>query len=199
MADVPQASKKRRYASAIITLVVGQDEESVSFHVHEDLLREHSHFFDAALKNQWKEAQERKIALPEDKPDIVDMYVQWLYGGKIEAAVPETWHRAFPNAIMEAWTSSIDQPNANGSRYLTSVRTLSEIYQNTTSGSPVRQFLVHIWATYRRDHWMRSDDDVERLLECPEFLLDLARATVPKPANPYQSLHEMRKKWLYDV
>lgn len=205
--------------------------------MHEDLLRQHSvrnydpkdcnradqikEFFKVALNGQWKEAQERKITLPEDEPDVVDMYVQWLYGATIEAAVPEAWRetgrvksifwaevyifsekiqdRAFANATMEAWTASIDQPFADGIRRFPAASAVSKIYQHTTSGSPVRHFLVHIWVTDRRSHWMTDGYDADLLLGCPEFLLDLARATSPERGRPHQSLYDMRERWLYDV
>ncbi|CAK1360416.1 hypothetical protein CB0940_06468 [Cercospora beticola] len=221
MANEQQVSKKRRYASAIIAVVAGQDERSATFHVHEDLLREHSHFFDAALNHQWKEAQERKITLPEDNPDVVDVYVQWLYGDTVKDALTKTlggprrfrsavWavaylfgdkiqDRPFSNAVMEAWTLSIDEPLDDGLRRYVSAGCVRKVYKHTTSGSLVRQFLVHIWAHYRILRWMKEGVDEDHLLDCPEFLLDLARATVTKTDESHQSLFEMREKWLYDV
>ena len=178
-------------------------------------------FFDAALNNNWKEAQERKIKLPEDEPDVVDVYVQWLYGSTIEAAVPEDWREegrveskcwarvyifsekirdhAFANAIMEAWTISIDQPDVNGSRKFVSTTAISKIYQHTSSGSLVRQFLVHVWATYHNSGWLTKNDAEERLLECPEFLLDIVRANAPKRSRAHESLYGMREDWLYET
>ncbi|KAM3421531.1 hypothetical protein BST61_g1920 [Cercospora zeina] len=219
---VVSASKKRRFTSAIITVAVGQGELPVEFHVHEDLLREHSGFFEAALNGQWKEAQERKIKLPEDNPDVVDVYVQWLYGGKIEAAVPEAarhsgWMRSvfwaylyvfsdkiqdlsFANAVMEAWTMYIDEPRAGSKRIYSSLDCVEVIYEHTASGSPARQFLVHVWTTCGRSGWFDVDGCEAGLLQYPEFLLDLARAYTPKSrTGGHQSLYETREKWLHRV
>jgi len=47
-----------------MTLAVG--EEASSLVVHERLLCEHSAFFRLAVKEEWREGQERRIPLPDD-------------------------------------------------------------------------------------------------------------------------------------
>ncbi|PPJ59893.1 hypothetical protein CBER1_08329 [Cercospora berteroae] len=216
-----QALTLPRYTCAIITVAVGTNESPDEFRVHEDLLREHSDFFEAALNNQWKEAQERKITLPEDEPDVVDTYVQWLYGSTIEAAAPSAMQiegritnriwaklyvfgdkiqdRVFANAVMEAWTAALDSPPPGAIRTFPDIRCILTIYQHTTPGNPARKFLVHVWAAYRKLRWMEEGRHKNSLLECPEFLLDLARATAPKVDEPYRDLYPMHGQWLYEI
>jgi hypothetical protein len=51
--------------------------------VHETLLCEASGFFASASKKEWKEGQKDRIPLPDDNTSVVDLYVQWLYTGRI--------------------------------------------------------------------------------------------------------------------
>lgn len=65
------------YGSKILTLRVGKD-PSQDFPMHENLLRAHSEFVRLALKNDWKESQERVIPLPEGKIEGYNLYVRHL-------------------------------------------------------------------------------------------------------------------------
>lgn len=51
--------------------------------VHERLICEHSHFFNCAVKDEWKEGEDRRIPLHDDRPEVVALYVQWVYRDKI--------------------------------------------------------------------------------------------------------------------
>jgi hypothetical protein len=62
----------------MITLLVGTDEHELL--VHEDYLARHSALFKAALKKEWAEGQTRTIKLPEETPDLVAFYLDFLYG-----------------------------------------------------------------------------------------------------------------------
>jgi hypothetical protein len=55
----------------------------VEYKVHETLPCEASEFFSSASKEEWKEGQEHQIPLPDDTPSVVDLYVQWVYTGRI--------------------------------------------------------------------------------------------------------------------
>lgn len=43
----------------------------------------HSGFFEAALKNDWKEGQERLVTLPEDSSESFEIFYHFLYTGRI--------------------------------------------------------------------------------------------------------------------
>lgn len=64
-----------------MTLLVGEEEDQ--YVVHEDLLCSRSPFFAAAVKKAWNEGQERRVPLPDDNNDVIKLYAQWLYGGRI--------------------------------------------------------------------------------------------------------------------
>ncbi|KAI5361020.1 putative SKP1/BTB/POZ domain superfamily protein [Septoria linicola] len=71
--STPPSAKRRRIEGDIITIKVGTGK-----------VEARGGFFEAALKQQWREGQTREIELPEDEPDIVAAYIEWLYSGKIE-------------------------------------------------------------------------------------------------------------------
>jgi len=54
-------------------------EPGTPFFVHAPLLRASAPFFSAALDSHFKEGKEQRILLPEDEPETVQSFVQWLY------------------------------------------------------------------------------------------------------------------------
>ena len=72
--DLPDLSKE-------VTIIVNEEQPDLeaSFHVPESLLTEKSEFFQAACRNEWKEATSRVIKLPEVEPDIFSLYLFWVY------------------------------------------------------------------------------------------------------------------------
>lgn len=57
--------------------------KSKTFTVHTSFAIKSSSFFRAALKNDWKEAREKRIDLPGTKVVDFQIYLQWLYTGRI--------------------------------------------------------------------------------------------------------------------
>ena len=76
-----KTNTRASFEGAITTLAVG--EEGVEYKVHEGLLSGRSEFFASAAKKGWKEGQEHRVPLPDDTPSVVDLYVQWIYTGRI--------------------------------------------------------------------------------------------------------------------
>jgi hypothetical protein len=64
-----------------VAIVIGPQEEM--FYVHEAILRKSSPFFDKAIGGGWKESAERIVRLPSEPPEIMRIYVYWLYYGGI--------------------------------------------------------------------------------------------------------------------
>ncbi|KAF2396164.1 hypothetical protein EJ06DRAFT_483889 [Trichodelitschia bisporula] len=64
--------------SAIITIVVGLDQRV--FAAHEDVLS-HSPFFAAACRDQFFESNARRIALPDEDPEVFSCVLEYLYKG----------------------------------------------------------------------------------------------------------------------
>lgn len=51
--------------------------------VHEAIVRAESPFFEAALSKEWQESKERIVRLPKQYPEAFDVYIGWVYSGKI--------------------------------------------------------------------------------------------------------------------
>lgn len=85
--SVSTGIKRKRSDSTIspwhdtIVLVVGPANKEFTVHAH--FLRRVP-FFRACLDNPMKEAIERVIELPEDKPKVVQEMIHWLYYGTLE-------------------------------------------------------------------------------------------------------------------
>lgn len=65
--------------SSIITLTVG--EQGIDFYTNEDVLCRLP-FFHAALHNGFKETMEKKIAMPDDEPEIIAALIEFLASGR---------------------------------------------------------------------------------------------------------------------
>ncbi|KAF2500821.1 hypothetical protein BU16DRAFT_523571 [Lophium mytilinum] len=65
--------------SPTVEVRVGRDPHTRRWYLPEDLLCQTSAFFRAACKGAFKEAQERLISLPEDEPEIFELFIQWLF------------------------------------------------------------------------------------------------------------------------
>jgi len=64
--------------SAIITIVVGKDQRL--FAAHEDVLC-HSPYFAMACRDQFFETNSRRIALPDEDPEVFSCILEYLYKG----------------------------------------------------------------------------------------------------------------------
>lgn len=76
---------RSRFDSKPVTLVVGQEGKTTELVAHEIQLC-NSRFFETALKKEWLEGQTRKIHLPDDDPETINRYLNFLYTGKIAGA-----------------------------------------------------------------------------------------------------------------
>jgi len=54
--------------------------------VHESFLTSRSEFFRRALNGNWQEAETRVIKLPDDDPEIVALYINFVYTGQLSTA-----------------------------------------------------------------------------------------------------------------
>ncbi|KAK4547893.1 hypothetical protein LTR36_010612 [Oleoguttula mirabilis] len=79
-------SEAPNLATEQLTIIVGTGADSKSFYVHEDLLQAHSDFFAAALHKGWKEAEDRIVRLPTERPVHFGLFAHFVYFGKIYSA-----------------------------------------------------------------------------------------------------------------
>ncbi|KAF4963623.1 hypothetical protein FSARC_8408 [Fusarium sarcochroum] len=74
------------------------------FKAHRAIVCTQSSFFDKALSNNLKEATDRVIELPEDDPDILERFLEFLYTGTYSDGVKSTWGRPSDVAMMDPET-----------------------------------------------------------------------------------------------
>ncbi|KAF2767998.1 hypothetical protein EJ03DRAFT_375711 [Teratosphaeria nubilosa] len=77
----------RDYADNIIKVNVG--EPKTAFPVHEKILRQHSEYSEAALKDEWQEGQQKEISLPDQADGHFSRFLEWLYTRRIACKLPD--------------------------------------------------------------------------------------------------------------
>ncbi|GIZ37635.1 hypothetical protein CKM354_000107800 [Cercospora kikuchii] len=201
MTDQVRVAKRRRTMNNVFTVTVGTGDDAEVFLVHDFLLKQSSKFFQTALKEEWREGQDKKINLPDDEPDIFGAYVEYLFSGKIatateKAAVDLTRDDAgleytcqaklyvlgekllddkFCDCALRAMVELSRLERANGVHYLPGILAVQTIYEGTTDASPIRRFLVDLYLTRVSKKWL-SDASTN----CPEaFLIDLLQENWP--------------------
>ncbi|KAK6442997.1 hypothetical protein LTR95_000710 [Oleoguttula sp. CCFEE 5521] len=96
-AKIPLRSAFRTF-SGCATVLVGSDaaptttptgpKGAVSYLVHKELLCSASPFFAAALNSTFAEGLDQTVRLPEEKPEIFEWFLQWLYTGSMTTPGP---------------------------------------------------------------------------------------------------------------
>ena len=191
-----------------MTLVVG--ETKTIFHVHEAELFEVSPVFKAAFGSVFKESSERKMILPEDDAELLNLMVEWLYSRRYD---------------LPLRTGDTIQ---NGARYMESIRlyvladkygvtslknyivkvifdtlkdgqvtrpnldTVAYAYQNTPQNSGIRKLLADLYACNINFDWYGREENKLELQKYPEFatdmLLSFAQHTSQKDMkNPFEN------------
>ncbi|TGO64320.1 hypothetical protein BOTNAR_0089g00090 [Botryotinia narcissicola] len=79
----------------LVQIIVGP--ELKEFFVHKALIRSTCDFFDKAFNGRFKEGIENKMHLPEDNPEIFEIFVNWMYSGHLKRGLRE------PMPIIEIW------------------------------------------------------------------------------------------------
>ncbi|KAK0515911.1 hypothetical protein JMJ35_001945 [Cladonia borealis] len=194
--DNPDPTKFQN--NPIVTLNVGLDKHT--FHVHQALLFEYSPVFKAAFSGKCRESSERCMALPEDDPETVERFMQWLYFksiGLTKGVSPETWDEcslqlARLNTLADKFdvgllkNSIIDElfALAKIAAWLPETPVIAYIYENTTETSSLRKLIVE-WHVWQIDYdWYTHSDTRADLKTMPAFVADLAIAMSRRVQDP---------------
>ncbi|KAI1456340.1 hypothetical protein F4805DRAFT_228363 [Annulohypoxylon moriforme] len=81
---------KKTLTSPIVTLTVGR--EARLFAAHEEVLSQ-SPFFERACRDQYLEAQSKRISLPDEEPEIFSAVLEYLYKGDYYPRLMHNKHR----------------------------------------------------------------------------------------------------------
>lgn len=100
------SSASPNLTSAIITLVVGQDQRL--FAAHQDVLS-HSPMLAAACQDMFFEANARRINLPDEEPEIFSCILEYLYKG-------DYYPRLLQDKRRNTWTleGAVESPKIDG-------------------------------------------------------------------------------------
>lgn len=182
-------------------------ERKDEYYVHESLLCKDSPFFTSASKKEWREGQERRIALPDDYSLVIDLYLQWVYSGKIFSRKSPSEEQGevekvmefslligsflfgekvqngdFKDAVIDALIHSVSKPDNKGNRRYPTEGTVDRAYQGTPEGSPLRRLLLDMHIIHGHGKWVEGQTNVEFLAALAGRLLD--NKGMPEPQDP---------------
>lgn len=161
--------------------------------VHKAYFTQSSAFFKAAMKREWPEGQSFVVKLPEELPELIQHYVEHLYGGK-----PPSYNQAhgsewsdgshqyellahlyalaerfldgeYRNAIREFLRLTTLEYGPQKIRFFPGTQSINTIYQGTTTNSPARRMMLDFAVAHSTDTWFN-----ERMNAA--YLLDFSRA-----------------------
>lgn len=170
--------------ASTVTLHVGPEDQAKDFVVHRNLIERRSKAMCESMSGEWKDQSSCVISLPEDEPDIVALYQQWLYTGCIITTDPSSPNAsqeyrnlvkcyilgdkfldgAFKDCTIDSIVSLLVQTHL----FDPTLSTL--VYDSTTPNSPLRKLWQAIYIFCGSASWL-SDTNAPH----PQFSLDLSR------------------------
>lgn len=176
-----------------VTLRVGK--ENVLFQVHLRVLCDASPVFNAAFHGEFSEASSRSMSLPEDDPEAFERLVQWLYtksydilpsvgeyGGddkmifmrlaKLYVAADKYGIVRLKNDVVDRWYKF----RADHTQLPHVYQAVDYVYENTTSGSKLREIVVASYVWEINYEWYKLNSIRKWLGKRPEFTTDVAIA-----------------------
>ena len=166
----------------MVDIFVGTERKK--FHLHRDLLCDRSDYFKACFSGNFKEAQQKKLSLPEDNAESFGLLVKWLYGAPLKKMssnddLPEYCALIIlANKLLlehlhnEAMDSMLRFHRMNPASI--DVESLHNIYQNTSDQERVRKYLVSLaaWTTASKKIFFLSADYQRLIREVGDFAVD---------------------------
>ena len=178
----------------VITIYVGSKRKE--YQVHKGLLASCEYWRKYLDSNLTEDSQ--TIHLPQQRQDIWDLFVNWLYRGSLKDVCVENeeiaenqlgqyillyiqaerWAiPALQNKIMDSWTTSVwDWSSCN-------VNVIHDIYKRTTRDSPLRSYVVDSFLSWDADcengsraahlKSQLNNGNGEFVIECYEALMQL--------------------------
>jgi hypothetical protein len=206
------SSPAKFHPDSLVTLLVGPEEEKMV--VYETYLTRDSAFFKAALKKQWTEGQTRIIKLPEESLELMQHYIEHLYGAKLPThdlsagiictlkgkhyemladlyiLAERMLDAKSQNAIIREFFRLVRLmfgPPETKYRYYPVGEAVNIIYGGTTPASTARRMLIDWSTSYGLKAWLNGATN-------PEYLLDLSKALfekllAQKSVNDFRLVH----------
>ena len=176
-----------RLGAKVVTFEIGKDTPQ-HFVVHENLIAPRSEFVRLALNNDWKEARNRTIPLPEDYPEAFELYQEFIYTNRIPSNSfgDSTKDASEYNLLVQAYIlgerfmdaqfkdaiiDCIIQKLRISSYFDTRLTNL--VYDNTPTTSCLRRLWQDIYVWSGNPSWL--DEKMVGDFIHAEFALDLSR------------------------
>ena len=167
-----------------------------------------------------QEGQERKINLPDDDFDVIAAYIKWASSGNIEPVptappTPVTGDEVLAanlllaklyifghkitydqlcNDTISAWTVFLQRKREDGRPVaVPGGLALQVIYKGTPIGSPLRRFVVHLYAKGKKSWFILGQHD--RSPPPPEFLIELVHELLPELGPSRGDLTGLANTW----
>ena len=142
-----------RSFSGVATVCVGEagnkQRPETKYLVHKELLTSASPFFAAALNGTFAEGLDQEVRLPEEKPEIFEWFLQWLYTGTLKTPVQRMHYLTsgmthLPGMGLPAGMQNHNHSHAHHELVETDVRTDGEL--RNSQGSPKYFLLLDLYA-----------------------------------------------------
>jgi hypothetical protein len=144
-------------------VIVGEEKKRCIIHT---FAVKTSGYFKTALNGNWRESKDREFTLPEFKPEIFEIYAQWLYTGRVllsgTASSEDLNYKAtlsltrlvklyilglflldttFQNAVTDKLLETVEETSA-----IPGVSASAKTWPKLPDASPLRRMLVRFWA-----------------------------------------------------
>lgn len=133
--------------SDFATILVGEPNSKTrpeaKYLIHKDLIASASPFFAAALNGTFAEGMDQTVRLPEEKPEIFEWFLQWLYTGTLKTPVPNCGHLSIADTGLTA-TDPLSRRRLHHGLTDYDVRTDGDL--RNSSGSPKYFLLIDLYA-----------------------------------------------------
>ena len=140
---------------------MGPDESETSFAIHQKLACAASGFFEAALRNGWKESQDKVVRLLNHDAKHFQLFFLWLYSGNVFSLetkgdantgpddsewdlLANSWAlatylqaRRFGNTVSDATNDKISTATDGAHQTMHKI-----VYPGSSTGAPIRKLLV---------------------------------------------------------
>jgi hypothetical protein len=188
-----------------VTIIINEEqpELTATYHVPEELLVEKSQFFQAACRNEWKEAKSRVVKLPDVDPASFNCYLLWVYRDRlpvrnewdldcdgweddalaVQSNLVKLWILAdrladsrLRNAIMDEMVTATDKLNeveVSGFVLFQPEITVL-VWSATTASRPLRRLILDYYVTYVFARDVEKDVDKHHT----EFVKELMLASL---------------------
>lgn len=172
----------------IVTIHVGKSR--AAFHVHMNHVCRVSPVLKSAFTGKFKETAEKSMDLPENDPDVFELFLQWVYektcqlpAGDINEEIDKRYMQLAQLYVLADQLLVIELKNYVIDLYF-EITTQTDrlprpavvfyVYENSMKGSPLRKLLVQSYSCMLDLGWYKNKSNAEILSENPEFASDLA-------------------------